>query len=81
MQSKQVSVALTELNIKCPEVIFYAFIKLPEGKMSTRKGNVVFMDDLILEAEEIALKILSERKGELNKRRVKNSKSGSIICY
>ena len=67
LQSKQVSVALTELNIKCPEVIFYAFIKLPEGKMSTRKGNVVFMDDLILEAEEIALKILSERKGELNK--------------
>jgi len=68
LQSKQVSVALTELNIKCPEVIFYAFIKLPEGKMSTRKGNVVFMDDLILEAEEIALKILSERKGELNKK-------------
>lgn len=67
LQSKQVSVALNELNIKCPEVIFYAFIKLPEGKMSTRKGNVVFMDDLILEAEEIALKILSERKGELNK--------------
>ena len=27
--------------------MFYAFIKLPEGKMSTRKGNVVFMDDLL----------------------------------
>ena len=64
LQSKQVSIALEELNIKTPEVVFYAFIKLPDGKMSTRRGNVVFMDDLIFEAEELALKILSERKIE-----------------
>ncbi|MAS63070.1 MAG: arginine--tRNA ligase [Euryarchaeota archaeon] len=76
LQSKQVSVALTELNIKCPEVVFYAFIKLPEGKMSTRRGNVVFMDDLIIEAQEMALKILSERKSNLNDdKRLKIAKS------
>ena len=67
LQSKQVSIALKELDIKSPEVIFYAFIKLPDGKMSTRRGNVVFMDDLIFEAEEIALKILAERKDDLQK--------------
>ena len=68
LQSKQVSVALNELNIKAPEVVFYAFIKLPEGKMSTRKGNVVFMDDLIFEAEEIALKLLSERNNKIEEK-------------
>ena len=66
LQSKQVSVALEELNIKSPEVVFYAFIKLPEGKMSTRKGNVVFMDDLIIEAEKLAKEILMERKHNFN---------------
>ncbi len=68
LQSKQVSIALNELNINSPEVVFYAFIKLPEGKMSTRKGNVVFMDDLIHEAEKIAMQILSERKNDVDKK-------------
>ena len=36
---------------EAPEVVFYSFIKLPEGKMSTRRGNVVFMDDLLEEAK------------------------------
>ena len=62
LQSKQVSIALSELNIKKPEVLFYSFIKLPEGKMSTRKGNVVFMDDLIIEAEDMALKVINNRE-------------------
>ncbi|MBJ24514.1 MAG: arginine--tRNA ligase [Euryarchaeota archaeon] len=62
LQSKQVSIALSELNIKNPEVLFYSFIKLPEGKMSTRKGNVVFMDDLIIEAEDMALKVINNRE-------------------
>ena len=72
LQSKQVSIALNELNIKSPEVIFYAFIKLPEGKMSTRKGNVVFMDDLIYEAEELALEILNQRKIGIEKSQAMN---------
>ena len=51
LQAKQVGMTLTELEQKVPEVLFYSFIKLPEGKMSTRKGNVVFMDDLLEEAQ------------------------------
>ena len=35
--------------------------------MSTRKGNVVFMDDLIHEAEKIAMQVLSDRKNEILK--------------
>ncbi len=36
-----------EINI---ETIFYSFVSLPEGKMSTREGKVVFRDDLLDEA-------------------------------
>ena len=32
------------------DAMFYSFVSLPEGKMSTRKGVVVYLDDLIDEA-------------------------------
>ena len=51
LQAQQVGLTLEELGVSRPEVVFYSFIKLPEGKMSTRKGNVVFMDDLLEEAK------------------------------
>ena len=57
---------LTELGQKVPEVMFYAFIKLPEGKMSTRKGNVVFMDDLLEEAKAHAAAVVRELRGDLS---------------
>ncbi|NPA75229.1 MAG: arginine--tRNA ligase [Euryarchaeota archaeon] len=41
--------------------LFYSFVRLPEGKMSTRKGTVVYLDDLIDEGKEKALEILKER--------------------
>ncbi len=66
LQSKQVGMALEELGEKAPEVIFYAFIKLPEGKMSTRKGNVVFMDDLLDEAKGHAAAVVRELRPDLD---------------
>ena len=66
LQSKQVGMALEELGEKAPRVIFYAFIKLPEGKMSTRKGNVVFMDDLLDEAKEQAAAVVRELRPDLD---------------
>ena len=60
LQSKQVALTLTELGQQTPEVLFYSFIKLPEGKMSTRKGNVVFMDDLLEEAKAHAAQVVRE---------------------
>ncbi len=71
LQSKQVSIALEEVGLKAPEVVFYAFIKLPEGKMSTRKANVVFMDDLLDEADARALQAVRELRGsELDEERM-----------
>ena len=51
---------LNELGYNSPEVLFYSFIKLPDGKMSTRRGNVVFMDDLLEEAKAHAAEVVKE---------------------
>ncbi len=41
--------------------LFYSFVKLPEGKMSTRRGTVVYLDDLVDEAESRVMGLLEER--------------------
>jgi len=64
LQAKQVGLTLEELGQKRPEVLFYSFIKLPEGKMSTRQGNVVFMDDLLEEAHAQASAVVQELRPE-----------------
>ena len=49
--SKQLCSVLEILgHDKMPEPLFYSFVSLPEGKMSTRRGVVVYLDDLIDEA-------------------------------
>ncbi len=70
LQGKQVAMALTELGERVPEVLFYSFIKLPEGKMSTRKGNVVFMDDLLEEAQAQAATIVRELRPDYSEPKV-----------
>ena len=66
LQAQQVGLTLEELGQRRPEVMFYSFIKLPEGKMSTRRGNVVFMDDLLEEAQAHAVEVLKERRPDLD---------------
>ena len=66
LQSKQVGIALDELDIRNPEVVFYAFTKLPDGKMSTRRGNVVYMDNLLDEACARATAIVKEMREDLD---------------
>lgn len=69
LEAKQVEIALKLLNKKLPEVIFYSFVSLPEGRMSTRKGRVVYLDDLIEEAIERAIKEV--RKRDISKEKAK----------
>ncbi len=47
------------------EPLFYSFVSLPDGKMSTRKGRVVYLDDLIEESVGRAQKEVQERRPEL----------------
>lgn len=59
------------LNEKVPEFIIYEFITLPEGKISTRKGRYIAVDDLINECIKRAYEEVSKRRKDLdeNKRR------------
>ncbi|MBC7128545.1 MAG: arginine--tRNA ligase [Thermoplasmatales archaeon] len=62
LEAKCVEIILKILNKKIPENIFYAFVSLPEGKMSTRKGRVIYLDDLIEEAIERAREEVKKRR-------------------
>jgi len=71
---KQLKVALSLLNYKAPEIVHYSFVLLNEGKMSTRKGNVVLLSEFMKEARKKA-------QGELNKRKNKDKNLAKIIGY
>ncbi|HNS24568.1 MAG TPA: arginine--tRNA ligase [Methanobacteriaceae archaeon] len=62
---EQLSVALELIGCPRPEVIFYEFITLPEGSMSTRRGVFISVDDLLDEAVKRAMNELIERRPEL----------------
>jgi len=64
LESKQVEIALNLLNVKTvPKPIFYAFVSMHGGKMSTRHGRVVYLDDLIEECVNRAYKEVKIRRG------------------
>ena len=72
LSSKQIKVIFEEiLREKAPEVIFYEFITLPEGSMSTRKGKFISVDDLIDEAILRASKEIKSRNPELTDDEIK----------
>ena len=48
-----------------PETLFYAFVSLPEGRMSTRQGRVVNLDDLLDEAVARAAEEVGKRRSDL----------------
>jgi arginyl-tRNA synthetase len=66
LESEYVRVGL-QLTGGCafPENIFYAFVNLPEGRMSTRKGKVVYMDELVDEAISLAVSEVKKRRDDL----------------
>jgi arginyl-tRNA synthetase len=43
----------------------FGMVKLPEGKMSTRKGNVIFLEDVLDEARERVASIIEEKNPDL----------------
>ena len=70
---QQLKAALDSLGIKSPKPIFYSFILLADGKMSTRKGHVVLFEDFLKEATQKA-------KSELKKRKEKDLKRAPLIA-
>jgi len=71
--SKQLCSALEILGSdKVPEAMFYSFVSLPEGKMSTRKGVVVYLDDLIDEAIVRAYEEIRSRRSDLSEEQMRS---------
>ena len=65
LQSRLLGIALGELGAPAPDAQFYAFVSLPGGKMSTRAGRVVYLDDMLDEAQQRALAELEQRRGDM----------------
>jgi arginyl-tRNA synthetase len=54
------------MNVKGIDPVFYSFITLKEGKMSTRRGNVVYLRELIQEAVNNAREEIMKRRNDLD---------------
>jgi len=75
LYQEQIAAVLKELEIKAPIVVNYSFVLLQDGKMSTRKGNLVLLEDFMKEA-------INKASEELRKRYNKvNQKSAKAIAY
>lgn len=61
----QLKIPLELLGAKKPEAIFYEFITLPEGSMSTRRGVFISVDDLMNEAVDRAMDEIEKRRIDL----------------
>ena len=67
LAAKQIRVIFEEIFRQTPpEVIFYEFITLPEGSMSTRRGKFVSVDELIDEAVLRATDEIKSRNPDLS---------------
>jgi arginyl-tRNA synthetase len=65
LHAQEIRTAMEALGIDVRlDVVFYNFVSLPEGSMSTRSGRVVYLDDLLEEARHRALAEVRERRGE-----------------
>ncbi|MBI2647417.1 arginine--tRNA ligase [Candidatus Woesearchaeota archaeon] len=75
LYQEQIAAVLKELRLKPPRVVHYSFVLLQDGKMSTRKGNLVLLEDFMNEA-------LKKAKEELISRHKKiNEKAAKLIAY
>ncbi len=66
---QQIKAALELLKHPSPEPVFYSFVLLQEGKMSTRKGNLVLLEDFMKEALDKAKKEIKKRHGAVKEER------------
>ncbi|MCK5233811.1 MAG: arginine--tRNA ligase, partial [Candidatus Aenigmarchaeota archaeon] len=64
---QQLAEVMRVLGYTPPKVVHYSFILLPSGKMSTRKGEVVLLEDLLNEATDAALVEIKTRYPDLPK--------------
>lgn len=75
---QQISAAMRLLGAEPAEVVHYSFVLLPDGKMSTRRGTVVLLEDFMREATAKADEAISERRGESDIEKAKKVGYGAL---
>src|SRR3989338_895255 len=69
---QQISAALKLLGIEPPKVLHYSFVLLPGGgKMSTRQGNVVLLEDFMKEVYGKASEEIKKRWPEISEKEMR----------
>lgn len=75
---QQISAAMRLLGAEPAEVVHYSFVLLPDGKMSTRRGTVVLLEDFMREATAKADEAISERRGDSDIEKAKKVGYGAL---
>ena len=76
LQSNLLNIALEELDSNKPDNLFYSFVNLPGGKMSTRAGRVVYLDDMMDQIVDASLERLREVEMSDNQKQLLSEKIG-----
>ncbi len=61
LYAQQLALILNAAGIPAPEVVYYSYILLSDGKMSTRAGKVVLLADFLDQAAAISLDRVTEQ--------------------
>jgi len=75
---RQVCSALDLLGYKAPSPVHYSFINLSDGKMSTRNGRVVLLEDFMKEAASKAYDEIGKRHGHADMNAAKAIGYGAV---
>lgn len=75
---KQIEAALDLLGYKAPKAVHYSFVLLPEGKMATRTGTVVLLEDLMRESLAVVENSMKQRYSSYEQHTVKAIAYGAI---
>ena len=76
LQSKLLNIALDELKSPKPENLFYSFVNLPGGKMSTRAGRVIYLDDMMDKIVALSLEKLEDSDMSSEQKSILSEKIG-----
>lgn len=78
LYNEQINAALLMLEKKPRKAVHYSFVLLEEGKMSTRKGNLVLLEDFMQEAVKKSSDELKQRYKKIDPKAAKAIGHGAL---
>ncbi|MBU2638513.1 MAG: arginine--tRNA ligase [Nanoarchaeota archaeon] len=75
---QQLAAAMDLLGFKAPVPVHYSFVLLSDGRMSTRQGSVILLEDFMQEAVEKAKHEIKKRHGKADEKTAKDIAYGAV---